>query len=291
MKKNILLLNNVLGDVINQTYSAAYQKNGVSGVASGFPDLDKNTKGWQKGELILLTGYERMGVGNLLISMALKMGIVNETPLAFFSLQKSCENLVQRMIMDISGLSLDKIMSGQLGEGEWDDLQKADDRLTDKPIYMYDAPNPGMEEIAEKAEQLVQNENVEILLIDNLRAIATNNPNEDGIARTAQALKILARELDVPILAAFEIKNELYALSGKYGKRPERLHFQNEEQIFEKADCVCFLHRPEFFHITEDEDGNSTFGTGELILQRHKEAEPDVIKILTKMEYGPSREN
>ena len=286
MKKNIMLLNCVLCDVINQTYSAAYQTNGVSGVASGFPDLDKITKGWQKGELILFAGYERMGVANLLLSMVMRMGVVNETPLAFFSLQKSCESLVQRMIMNISGLSLDKIMSGQLAEGEWDDLKEADDRLTDKPIYMYDAPNPGMEEIAEKAEQLVQNENVEILLIDDLRAIASINSNEDGMARTAQSLKILARELDVPILAAFEIKNELYAASSKYGKRPERLHFHNEEQIFEKADCVCLLHRPEYFKILEDEEGNSTLGKGELILQSYKNAEPDVVKFLTKMEYG-----
>jgi len=226
-----------------------------------------------------------MGVDKLLISMAIKMGVVNETPLAFFSSQKSCVSLVQIMRMNLSGLSLDKIMSGQLTDGEWDDLNKADDRLFDKPIYLYDSPNPSLEEIAEKAEQLVQNEDVEILLIDNLRAIATNNPNEDGMARTVQSLKILARELNVPILAAFEIKDEQNTVSSKYGKRPERRHFLNEEQIFEKADCVCLMHRPDYFRILEDEEGNSTIGKAELIVQSHINAEPDVVKFLTKMEY------
>lgn len=153
------------------------------------------------------------------------------------------------------------------------------------PIYLYDAPNPGFDEIAEKAEHLVQNENVRILLIDNLYAITSNNPI-DGVAKTAHALKILARELDIPILAAFEIKDELETATFNYGKRPERLHFLNEEQIFEKADLVFLLHRPEYFKIYEDEEGNSTIGKSELILQDHKYAKPNVVQLMTKFEKG-----
>lgn len=281
MKKEIKLLKFVLNDAIVKTESAAQLWNGVSGVSSGFPEIDKITKGWQDGELVLFAGYENSGVGNLLITIAMKMGIENETPLAYFSMQKSCESLVQKMRMNLSGISLDKIMSGQLTDKEWIDLDKVDDILIDKPIYLYDAPNPGIDEIAEKAEHLVQNENVRILLIDDLYAIASNNPN-DGFVKTAHALKILARELDIPILAAFEIKSELNTATFNYGKRPERLHFLNEEQILEKADLVCLLHRPEYFKIFEDDEGNSTIGKSELILQDHKNAKPNVVTFMTK---------
>lgn len=286
MKKEIMLLNYALINAIEQTIGAAYLWNGVCGVSSGFPDIDKITKGWQDGELILFAGYENMGVGKFLISMAMNMGIVNETSLAYFSLQKSYLSLVQTMRMNLSGLSLDKIMSGQLTDKEWIDLNKVDERLSDKPIYLYDAPNPSIDEIAEKAEQLVQNEDVKILLIDNICAIATNNPNDDGMAKTAHSLKILARELNIPILAAFEIKDEPDTATFNYGKRPERLHFQKEEQIFEKADCVCLLHRPEYFRNVEEEERNSIIGKGELILQNHKDVKPNVVKFITKMEFS-----
>jgi len=135
VKKNIVLLNSVLTEVIHKTYSAADSLTGISGVSTGFTGLDIITSGWQRSDLIILTGYAGMGLIPLMVSAALNMSVDNEIPLAIFSLQHSNEKLAELMLINRSEVKLENIISGRLTEDEWTRLNNAEELLSMHLIY------------------------------------------------------------------------------------------------------------------------------------------------------------
>ena len=239
MDNKIKQISSVLDTVILNLHSASESEDGVYGISTSLRTLDKLTSGWQNSELILIAGYEKMGLDKLLISMALKMLSDNETPIAFFSMKYSCEQLVQRLLMNLTGIKRDKLLSAKLTEDEWKKVDEAKTKLYSVPLYICDAPNPTLAEISEQAHKLTDVEGIEVLLIDDITRIKVN----EGESVT-ESLKILARELDIPVVACLELKDRTDSESRFYGKRPEHSDFPDMESIFQYSDLLCFLHRP-----------------------------------------------
>jgi len=282
VKKNIVLLNSVLTEVIHKTYRAADSADGVSGIPTGFTGLDIITSGWQRSDLIILSGYSGMGLIPLMVSATLNLAVDSKIPLAIFSLQYSNEKLVEQMLMNCSEVKLKNIISGRLTEEEWMRLNKVEDLLSNAPIYLYDAPNISIDEISKKAHQLVLEEDIKLLYIDNFELIKAT----DTISKLF-ALKVLARELDIPIVALWEFdSNNLNEHSLQYGKIPELDDFPELNKVDNAVDMICVLHRPEYFHITEDAEGNSTLGKAEIIVWKNKYIGQGIAKLNINLQYS-----
>lgn len=286
MKNEIKQIYSVLNTVILNLHSASESEDELYGLSTGLPTLDKRTSGWQNSELVLFAGYEKMGLDKLLTSIALKMLSENETQIALFSMQYSGEQLVQRLLMNLARISRKNLLSAELTKDDWKNIDAAKEKLYNAHLYICDTPNPTLTEISEQAHKLVEEEGIEVVLIDNINRIKVN----EGESVT-ESLKILARELDIPVVACLELKDRTNIQSRFYGKRPERSDFPEMENIFQYSDLLCFLHRPEYFHITEDKDEISTLGMAELILKTENSFEPEIITLRYEMEYGRFRED
>ena len=294
IEKEVTSIDSVIDSVIHKIYMAADHPFGVSGIASGFHELDVFTSGWHNSDLIILASYPYMGNTRFMLSMALNIAVENKTQLAIISLKYSNEKLVQQMLVSQCKIDKDMLMKGRLSEKEWDKLTDFQAKLYEAPICLYDAPNISMEEISDKAHKLVIDEEIEILFIDNLQMIRSDGLNCETIEQEnitkLKALKILARELDIPVIVLSDLKMPENTQSKSYGKRPELLEFHELDMRQNEADTVCLLYRPEYFHITEDEDGNSTLGTGELIVYNGHSGSK-VINLQYNVRFGEFSEN
>ena len=289
IEKEVNSIDFVLDNVIHKIYMAADHPFGVCGIASGFHELDVFTSGWQNSDLIILASYPYMGNTPFMLSMALNIAVENKTELAIISLKDSNEKLAQQMLVSQCKIDRDMLLKGRLSENEWTKLTQFESVLSNAPVYFYDAPNISMEEISDKAHQLIKDFDIEILFIDNLQMIRSEGLNSETIDQEnvtkLKALKILARELDIPVIVLSDLKMPENTQSKSYGKRPELLDFPELDMRQNGADSVCFLYRPEYFHITEDEDGNSTIGTGELIVYNGY-SEPKVNNLQYNLRFG-----
>jgi len=294
IKKEVISIEMVIYSLLNKIQIAADHPFGVSGIASGFNELDVYTSGWQDSDLIILASYPYMGNTQFMLSMALNMALENKNRLAIISLKDSNEELVQQMLISLSKIEREKFRKAFLSENEWDKLHEIQNELCVAPIFLYDQPNISMLEISDKAHQLVKETEIEILFIDNLQLIRTDGLNNDTCEQEnwtkLKALKILARELDIPIIVLSDLKVPVNKQSKLYGIRPELQDFPELDIRQNGADSVCCIYRPEYFHITEDEDGNSTLGTGELIVY-NGHSKPKVINIQYNACFGMFSEN
>jgi replicative DNA helicase len=273
MAKNIVDIGTVLNEVVAKTYEAKDHPDGVSGVETGFRQLDKLTGGWQNSDLILLAGYHKMGTTDLMVSMALNM-LENNVPLAIFSLQHSKEEIGRRLLCSRGNFAEKSLVRGELSDDEWKQLHDIQDPLYKAPLYLYDTPSPSFDQLEETLYDLVHKEQIEAVFIDCLQLIRINQPKyeEIGLENRAvtQSLKILARELNIPIVVLCALDLPDYEYSRFYGQAPAGLTDLPElADISGFADVICVLHRPEYFKIVEDETGNSTLGKAQLVVTKN----------------------
>lgn len=274
MENKIVAVGTVLNDVIERFYRAKDHSDGVSGIETGFRQLDLLTGGWQNSDLIVIAGYPRMGKTALMLSMALNMVRIRNIPVGIFSLQHSSEVFVQKMMCNEGEFDEATIIKGQLSDTEWNRFSECQDKMYQTSISFYDPPNPSFDELADKAHFLVQTEKIEVLLIDYLQLIRINCSKykcnyQDKIGAITRSLKILARELNIPIISLWQLstpsneESRLYGSISMYDDLPELTICRQQ------ADVVSILHRPEYFRITEDEYGLSTLGKAQMIIMKN----------------------
>ena len=209
--------------------------------------------------------------------------------MAIFSLRFPNKLLVRRMLSNLGELSGEKILRGRLQEDEWQRFNDSETKLYKAPIYLYDAPNPTIAEISDKAHFLVKTENIKVLFIDYLQLIETNNGHnektEQEINQIVQSLRILARELDIPIIVLMRLNEPTNTQSLHYGARPELNDLPELYNIRQLVNVICILYIPENFHITQDEHGNSTIGKAELIVAQNY-LETGIVHLQTHLSYS-----
>jgi replicative DNA helicase len=290
MKKDYTQINPIIHEAYEMLQKASTRPDGLSGLASGFRALDKITSGWQNSDLVVIAARPAMGKTAFVLSMAKKMAVDMKVPLAMFSLEMSNVQLVNRLIINVCEIPGDKIKSGQLAPYEWGQLDNKITQLYDAPLYVDDTPSLSVFELRTKARRLVREHNVQIIFIDYLQLMNASgmkfNSRQEEVSTISRSLKGLAKELNIPIIALSQLNRGVESRDGAEGKRPQLSDLRESGAIEQDADMVCFIHRPEYYKIYEDEHHNDMHGIAQIIIAKHRNGAVGDVNLRFKAEFA-----
>ncbi len=259
---------------------------GLTGVPSGFTDLDRITGGWQKSDLVIIAARPAMGKTAFVLSCARNASVEFKKPVVVFSLEMSSVQLVNRLISGETEIEQEKIRKGNLAEWEWQQLHSKIGRLTEAPLLIDDTPALNIFEFRAKCRRLKSQYDIQMIIIDYLQLMHGKGEGQSGggnreqeIGSISRALKSVAKELDVPVLALSQLSRAVENRPGPNGKRPLLSDLRESGSIEQDADMVLFLYRPEYYGITEDENGRSQAGIGEVIIAKHRNGETGIVPL------------
>lgn len=299
MKKDYLQVDPVINKAIEMLQKAAETAGGLTGVPTGYTKLDEKTSGWQKSDLVIIAGRPAMGKTSFALSLAKNIAVDYKFPIAFFSLEMSNVQLVNRLISNVCSISGSKMLNGQLSHDEWERLDKDIRKLQGSPIYIDDTPGLSIFELRTKARRLVREKGVKIIMIDYLQLMNANGmrfgSRQEEVAKISQSLKGLAKELDIPILALSQLNRTVEGREGVEGKRPQLSDLRESGAIEQDADMVMFVHRPEYYHIFQDDKGRDLHGMAQIIIAKHRKGATGDVLLTFKGEFtrfqNPENEN
>ena len=250
-------------------------KEGLSGVPSGFDQLDKLTSGWQPSDLVIVAARPGMGKTALTLSMARNIAVNGQIGVAFFSLEMSSVQLITRLISAETGLSSEKLRTGKLEKHEWEQLNVKVKALESAPLYIDDTPSLSIFDLRAKARRLASQHQIKLIIIDYLQLMTAGSNQKGGnreqeISTISRNLKALAKELNIPVIALSQLSRAVETRGGT--KRPILSDLRESGAIEQDADIVSFIYRPEYYQITEwdDEERSSTTGQAEFIVAKHR---------------------
>ena len=274
MKKDYTQINPVIQEAYEMLQKAAARTDGLSGLESGFHALYKMTSGWQNSDLVIIAARPAMGKTAFVLSMAKNMAVNAKIPVALFSLEMANVQLVNRLIVNVCEIPGEKIKSGQLAPYEWGQLDYKIKELYDAPLYVDDTPSLSVFELRTKARRLVREHGVKIIIIDYLQLMNASGMSfgsrQEEVSTISRSLKGLAKELNIPIIALSQLNRGVESREGIDGKRPQLSDLRESGAIEQDADMVCFIHRPEYYKIFQDEKGNDLHGMAEIIIAKHR---------------------
>ncbi|MDO4819344.1 MAG: replicative DNA helicase [Prevotella sp.] len=292
MKQDFKYIAPVLEDAEESIRMAYANKGGLTGLPSGFKKLDAVTAGWQPSDLIILAGRPAMGKTSFALSLVKNMAVDLNQPIAFFSLEMSSKQLANRLISQVCEITGHNILTGQLTKLEWERLDARIDSLYKSPIILDDTPQLNVFELRTKARRMVKNEGVKMIIIDYLQLMTGSGKHfssrQEEVSNISQSLKGLAKELNIPILALSQLNRDVEkrdSKDGKDGKRPQLSDLRESGAIEQDADMVLFIHRPEYFGIPKDDNGNSTKGKAQIIIAKHRKGATKTVTLRFESEY------
>ena len=289
VKKDVTQINPVIKEAMVMLEKAANQKEGLSGLRTGFEGLDKMTSGWQNSDLIIIAARPAMGKTAFVLSMAKNMAVNHNTPVALFSLEMSNVQLVNRLISNVCEIESGKIKSGQLAGHEWQQLDYKLKNLLDAPLYVDDTPSLSVFELRTKARRLVREHGVKIIIIDYLQLMNASGmafgSRQEEVSTISRSLKGLAKELNIPIVALSQLNRGVESREGIDGKRPQLSDLRESGAIEQDADMVCFIHRPEYYKIYQDDRGNDLRGMAEIVIAKHRNGAVGEVLLRFKGEF------
>lgn len=273
VKKEVVQIDSVINDAISTIQMAATRESGLSGLASGYTELDKKTSGWQNSDLVIIAARPAMGKTAMVLSMAKNMAVNYNTKVAIFSLEMSKLQLVNRLIQNVCEIEGEKIKSGRLSDREWNQLLSRIGTLQSAPIYIDDSPGLSILELRTKARRLVREKGVQFIVIDYLQLMNASGmkfgSREQEVSMISRSLKELAKELNIPIVALSQLNRSVESRSED--KRPQLSDLRESGAIEQDADIVCFIHRPEYYlHGAARDDAPELRGKAEFIIAKHR---------------------
>jgi len=272
IKKESQKVNVLIKEAIQQMEEASKRADSLIGIPSGFTKLDRMTNGWQNSDLVIIAARPSMGKTALVLTMARNIAVEHNRAVAIFSLEMASLQLVNRLIVAETELPSNRIRNGKLADFEWEQLDYKIKKLVDAPIFIDDTPAISIFELRAKARRLKRQHNVDILIIDYLQLMTgtpdTRGNREQEVSTISRALKGIAKELNIPVIALSQLNRSVEIRSGT--KRPQLSDLRESGAIEQDADMVIFIHRPEKYGLMEDENGNSLRGLAEIILAKHR---------------------
>lgn len=259
-------------------------KEGLSGIPTGFDKLDKLTSGWQPSDLIIVAARPGMGKTALTLTMARNIAVDFNQAVAFFSLEMSSVQLITRLISSETGLSSEKLRTGKLEKHEWEQLNVKVKTLEKAPLFIDDTPSLSIFDLRAKARRLKSQYDIKVIMIDYLQLMTAGGSQKGGnreqeISTISRNLKALAKELNVPVIALSQLSRAVETRGGS--KRPLLSDLRESGAIEQDADIVSFIYRPEYYKIDEwdDEERSPTEGQGEFIVAKHRNGGLDNIRL------------
>ncbi|MFW0738989.1 MULTISPECIES: replicative DNA helicase [unclassified Flavobacterium] len=252
------------------------KKEGLSGVETGFHNLDKLTSGWQPSDLIIIAARPAMGKTAFVLSMARNIAIQYGHGVALFSLEMASVQLITRLISSETGLSSEKLRTGKLEPHEWEMLSTKVKDLEKAPLFIDDTPSLSIFDLRAKCRRLASQHGIKIIIIDYLQLMTAGGNNKGGgnreqeISTISRNLKALAKELNVPVIALSQLSRAVETRGSS--KRPLLSDLRESGAIEQDADIVSFLYRPEYYKIEEwdDDEASPTAGQAEIMIAKHR---------------------
>jgi replicative DNA helicase len=290
MTRDLQPIQEVLSDYYDRIDQLARRDGELVGVPTGFYDLDKLLAGFQPSDLIIVAGRPGMGKTGLALSVAKNAAQTHKKHVAVFSLEMSNEQLVQRLISQETGIDSQRLRTGDLEEDEWPLFTQAIEVLSDTRIFLDDTPAITPLQLRTKCRRLHLEYRLDLIIIDYLQLMGGDRRNENRVQEVSyisRNMKILARELNVPVLAAAQLSR---AVEQRSDKRPVLSDLRESGSLEQDADIVMFIFRPEVY----DQDP-STQNLAEIIIAKHRNGPVGSVELvfrknLAKFENAATRQ-
>ena len=282
LNRNYLGMDTLVKMAVKQLEETAQKEEGLTGVPSGFVALDRLTSGWQPSDLIIVAARPGMGKTSFTLAIARNAAIDFNKQVAFFSLEMSSIQLVNRLISMETEIPSDRLRQGRLKEYQWQQLYTQVERLSNIPIYIDDTPGISIFELRAKCRRMKMQHDIQLIIVDYLQLMTIDHNNNRGnreqeISAISRSLKGLAKELNVPVIALSQLSRAVEVRGGS--KRPQLSDLRESGAIEQDADIVSFIYRPEYYQILEDEEGNSLEGIGEIIVAKHRNGSLNTVQL------------
>jgi replicative DNA helicase len=283
--KGVMSVESVLPETFAAIERAHEHPGALTGVTTGYSDMDEITAGLQPSEMIILAARPSMGKTSLTLCMARNAAVKGKAPVLYFSLEMSVQQLVQKLLCSEARVSSHRLRTGRLSEEEWQRLSAWTGKLAEAPIYIDDTPGISILELRAKSRRAKAEYDIGMIVIDYLQLMTTSertDNREQEIARISRSIKALAKELYIPIVACAQLSR---AVESRTDKRPQLSDLRESGSIEQDADVVMFLYRPEVYGIP-DEEGNPQEGVAEIILGKQRNGPTGSVFLQWIGDYG-----
>ncbi len=283
MGQDFTPIKSIIFDAFNKIEQLYESKGGITGLPTGFKDLDQLTSGLQPSDLILIAARPSMGKTAFVLNIAQHVGIRAKQAVAFFSLEMSKEQLVQRMLCAEAPIDSQRLRIGQLEDKDWKKLIDAADRLAVAPIFIDDTPGITVIEMRAKARRLKIEHDLKLIIIDYLQLMQGGTTGRSGenrqqeISEISRSLKSLARELNVPVIALSQLSR---SVESRQVKKPMLSDLRESGSLEQDADIVSFLYREDYYNPDTDKK-NVT----EIIIAKHRNGPVDSVQLFFHKQF------
>jgi|APTNR8051073442_1049403.scaffolds.fasta_scaffold01793_10 replicative DNA helicase len=289
MGRRIDSMSTLASQVLKQLEELKDNKEGLTGVPTGFTEFDRLTSGLQRSDLFIVAARPGMGKTAWTLSLARNTAVTFKKAVAIFSLEMSSLQLAQRVISIDAEIQGQKMRNGRLEPHEMVQLVAAVERVADAPIFIDDTPGINIFELRAKCRRLKLQHDIQLVIIDYLQLMSGGSDNQKGnreqeVSAISRALKGMAKELQVPVIALSQLSRAVEVRGGN--KRPQLSDLRESGSIEQDADMVAFIYRPEYYQILEDEEGQSTKGVAEFIVAKNRHGAIKTVRLRFTDEFA-----
>ena len=269
VKSDYVAMDELLADAFDRIEDLHKNKGALRGLKTGFRDIDKKTAGFQKGDLIIVGARPAMGKTTFAQNLAYNIASINNKGVLFFSMEMAANEIVDRMISDVSGVDNWKMRTGNLSDEEFQKIGEALSEMDEIPIYIDDTSSMTIMELRNKARRAMHDHNIGIVIVDYLQLIQGSDRYKgqrvQEVTEISRGLKILARELEIPVVALAQLSRNV---TGRDDPRPVLSDLRESGSIEQDADLVMFLHRPDYYR--QNDDNYEETHITELLIAKHR---------------------
>lgn len=289
LRKNFRSLKDVMVRTVSEIEESMKKTDDLTGVPSGFSNLDRLTGGWQRTDLIILAARPSVGKTAFCLNIAMNaaMNAGKKYPVAIFSLEMGAGQIVRRMLSAVSEVSMESITRGKMSDSEFMQMSQRMDTLSKAKIFLDDQAALNIFELRAKARRLKQKHDIQLIVIDYLQlmqgSIEKSGNREQEVSKISRDLKALAKELDIPIIAISQLNRAVE--SRKESKMPQLSDLRESGSLEQDADMVMFLYRPEYYGINNDAMGESVEGETHISIAKHRNGSTGIEKLRFIKEY------
>jgi replicative DNA helicase len=286
--KSYMNMQSIIAEAIKEISAGRNQEGKLRGVGSGFTELDRITSGWQKSDLIIIASRPGMGKTAFALTMARNAAIDFKKPVAVFSLEMSSIQLVTRLMSSETEIPQEKLRKGTMEDHEWAQLNARITPLIEAPLYIDDTAALSIFDLRAKCRRLKAHHDIQMVIVDYLQLMQgsqdTRGNREQEISSISRALKTLAKELDVPVIALSQLSRASEKRSA--AAKPILSDLRESGSIEQDADMVLFIYRPEYYKIDVDESGDSTSGVADIIIAKNRNGPLKDVRIKFVSKYA-----
>ena len=293
LKKGLEPVGPLIHDVINELDLRGQSDSPLTGIPSGFRDLDELIVGFQKSDLIIVAGRPSSGKTAFCLNVALNLALPTrespeQLPVALFSLEMSKHQLIQRLLCTVGSVQVNKMRQGKLTDLDWHQLNNAANKMFEAPIFIDDTPAISVLELRAKARRLHKSEKLGLLIVDYLQLLTTSGrveSRQQEVSYISRSLKALAKELDIPVMALSQLSR---AVESRTDQRPRLADLRESGAIEQDADLVMFIYRPEMtagFSNKEEQEDRDTSNLAKLLLEKNRNGPTGIVEMTFVKEF------